>query len=429
MPLEKKHPTEKIAHLDVDAFFASIEQRDDPQLRGRPVAVGTGVVASCSYEAKRQGVKTGMRLSDARQLCRGLLVLPGDHRRYELAGRQILDICREYSPTVEMAALDDLYLGLDVGDPEKNPLDLLRQHIHQEVGLRVSAGLGCNKLAASAATHHAKELRRQRGGKFSHWIAGARIFPAEDDTSPVVQVLPGQEQLYLAPWPVSILPGIGPEGTGRFLRLNVRQTREAARLPLEVFCGMFGKRGPALRDFSRGIDLRPVRPQRPVLSVSRCTSLDPPGARRDFLSALLAHLLERAISWMRFHHLAARGITVRLRYADYRGEKSSQKFSPPAHQELVLRQAAQQRFHQLYTRRLPLRFLGVELAPLTPRPTDNNLFPDPENQRLERLEECKDSIRQRFGFMSLVSGKALLVKQELPHDCDNLRLRAPCLTR
>src|SRR6516162_11916784 len=95
-----------ILHLDADAFFASVEQRDDPQLRGKPIAVGTGVVASCSYESRRWGVRTAMRLAEARRLCRPLLVLPGDYRRYEQAARHILAICQERTPLVEVAALD-----------------------------------------------------------------------------------------------------------------------------------------------------------------------------------------------------------------------------------------------------------------------------------------------------------------------------------
>src|SRR5437764_1893663 len=101
-----------VLHLDVDAFFAALEQRDDAKLRGRPVAVGTGVVASCSYESRRWGVRTGMRLAEARWLCPRLLVLPGDYRRYEQAARRMLAVCLERTPLVEVAALDDLYLEL-----------------------------------------------------------------------------------------------------------------------------------------------------------------------------------------------------------------------------------------------------------------------------------------------------------------------------
>src|ERR1700759_2398865 len=101
-----------VLHLDVDAFFASVEQRDDPRLRARPVAVGAGVVASCSYESRRYGVRTGMRLTEARRLCRELIVLPGKYPRYEQAARRMVAICQDHTPAVEVAALDDLYLDL-----------------------------------------------------------------------------------------------------------------------------------------------------------------------------------------------------------------------------------------------------------------------------------------------------------------------------
>ncbi|NBS88804.1 hypothetical protein EBS67_02165, partial [bacterium] len=239
-----------IVHLDVDAFFASIEQRDDPKLKGIPVAVGTGVVASCSYEAKRDGIKTGMRLSQARQLCKSLRVVPGDHRRYEIAGRQILGICKEHSSIVEMASLDDLYMQLaQTGPTERQQItSALREQIFQEVGLKVSMGMGSNKMIANVATHHAKELRISSQRKTaSRWIPGTAILAETKHFSPVVAVFPGNEQNYIAPWPVEILPTVGAVGKEKFTRLNVNRVAEVAALPLEVLCAMFQKRGPLLR--------------------------------------------------------------------------------------------------------------------------------------------------------------------------------------
>src|SRR5215469_13225473 len=114
-----------VLHLDVDAFFASVEQRDDARLRGKPVAVGTGVVASCSYESRRYGVSTGMRLAEARQRCPDLIVLPGAYPRYEQTARRILAIAEEKTPLIEVAALDDLYMDLAQHDrPEQVALEL-----------------------------------------------------------------------------------------------------------------------------------------------------------------------------------------------------------------------------------------------------------------------------------------------------------------
>ena len=152
-----------VLHVDVDAFFAAVEQRDAPELLGRPVAVGTGVVASCSYESRRWGVRTGMRLTEARGRCPSLIVLPGDYRRYELASRRILGICLEHTARVEMAALDDLYLDLTqhgFGNASRFAREIAKQ-VREEVGVRVSLGLGTSKLVAAIATQQVKDGRNR----------------------------------------------------------------------------------------------------------------------------------------------------------------------------------------------------------------------------------------------------------------------------
>src|SRR5262249_40223871 len=156
-------PARCILHLDADAFFASLEQRDDPRLRGRPVAVGTGVVASCSYEARRFGVRTGMRLAQARRLCRPLVVVPGEYPPYEHApAPPPLAIAEAAPPPVEPVALDDLSLDLTqpVSPDADRVADELRVAIRDEVRLSVSIGLGSSKLVARVATRAAKPGKR-----------------------------------------------------------------------------------------------------------------------------------------------------------------------------------------------------------------------------------------------------------------------------
>jgi DNA polymerase-4 len=407
-------------HLDADAFFASVEQRDDPGLRGRPVAVGTGVVASCSYESRRWGVRTGMRLTDARRLCPALLVLPGDYRRYEQAARRILAICEERTPRVEVAALDDLYLDL-TQEPALAPAALqtlaleLAAQVRHEVGLHVSMGAGSNKLIARVATLQAKQ------GK-------CRTKDNPTPPSSFRSVPAGQERAYLAPWPAEVLPGVGPKILARLERLNVHRVGEVASMPVPVLCGLFGPRGRRLRDLAQGIDPRPVEPVRPPRSVSRRTSFEPPMSDLPFLRAMLDHLLERAASWLRFHGLAARGLTLSLCYGDYQGVAGRESFGGPGEEE-QLKEAARERLARLYTRRLPLRLLGVELAPLQRQSDQRELFPDPAAERARRLKACKDAVRRRFGFMALVSGSALVLAEQIDHDRENFRLRTPCLTR
>ncbi len=408
-----------VAHLDADAFFASVEQRDDARLRGRPVAVGTGVVASCSYESRRWGVRTGMRLGEARRLCPSLVVLPGDYRRYEQAGRRMLAICLEQAAVVEAGALDDLYLDLrHRSDDAGRVVRALGEQILEEVGLAVSAGVGSGKLVARVGTLAAKRRKQEQSG--SAWAPGL----------PGVVVVPrGGEREYLAPWPARVLPGLGPKGEARLGRLNVHTVGEVAALPAAVLCGLFGRRGRVLQEQARGTDPRPVEGARTPQSVSRRTSFEPPAAEWDFVRAMLDHLLERAASWLRFRGLAARGLTLSVQYGDYRMAEGRIACPRPTDDEGWLKEAARDRLDRLCVRRLPLRLLGVALAPLQAAAGQAELFPDPQAERRRRLAACKDAVRQRYGFMALVPGSALVLAGQMEHDRENFRLRTPCLTR
>jgi DNA polymerase-4 len=425
-----------ILHLDADAFFASIEQRDDPKLRHKPVAVGTGVVASCSYEARRYGVRTGMRLAEARHLCRPLIVIPGEYPRYEQAARCILAVCQEQTPFIEVAALDDLYLDLTRQGRAEHVAGDLRTQIQDEVRLSVSIGIGNSKLVANVATKEAKQRKSRiedRGlktGKNSG--SPAILHPLSSILNPlssIVSVPAGSEREYLAPWPARVLPGVGPKIEARLERLNVRQVGEMAVIPVPVMRGLFGAQGRLLHEQAHGIDPRPVEPRKPPRSVSRRTSFDPPVADRAFLRAMLDYLLERAAAWMRFHDLATKGFVLILRYGDYQSVEGRGTFRHATDRDQELKEAARDRFEVLYQRRLPLRLLGVELTPLGPRERQPTLFPDPDDERARRLAACKDAIRRRFGFTALLSGSALLLAEKLDRDRENFQLRTPCLTR
>jgi DNA polymerase-4 len=420
-------PPREILHVDVDAFFASVEQRDDPRLRGKPVAVGTGVVASCSYEARRYGVRTAMRLSEARQLCRPLIVLPGQYLRYEQVARQLYAVCRDQTPLVEAAALDDLYLDVTAGRQERGEAAArtLLEQVRWEIGISLSIGLGANKLIAAVAT---REVKQAKCRVQSDPRMAAQLWNASPGFH-LVRVPPGEEEEYLAPWPVSVLPGAGPRVRARLDRLNVHRVGQVAEMPRPMLEQMFGAVGGKLSEYAHGIDRREVVPQRRAQSISRRTSFDPPVSDPDFVRAMLDYLVERAASWLRYQDLTARGVTVLLRYGDYESAHGHEALRQPTQHDEVLKEAARERLHKIYTRRLPLRLLGVELTPLGPAEQQTDLFPDAERQRLDRLAECKDAIRRRFGFTSLLSGNALWLSRSLDRDRANFRLRTPCLTR
>jgi DNA polymerase-4 len=193
---------------------------------------------------------------------------------------------------------------------------------------------------------------------------------------------------------------------------------------------LFGpNHGRRLHEYAHGIDHRPVAHDRRPQSISRRTSFDPPAGETAFLTAMLDYLLERAASWMRYQGLAARLVKVFFSYNDNQWADGQERLPRPTQRDDLLREAARDRFLRLYTRRLPLRLLGVELDALAPVLTQPELFADPGEKRRRRLAECKDAIRRRYGFTSLLSGNELTLTNRLPHDRENLKLRTPCLTR
>jgi DNA polymerase-4 len=413
--------------VDVDAFFASVEQRDDPRLRGKPVAVGSGVVASCSYEARRYGVRTAMRMSEARRLCPQLIVVPGQYLRYEQVARQLFAVCCDRTPLVEAAALDDLYLDVTASHLERGEevARTLLEQVRAEIGISLSIGVGGSKLVSAVATREVKEAkcRVQHDRQLASFLRQAPL------SFHLVRVPRGQERDYLAPWPVAVLPGAGAKVRARLDRLNVHRVGQVAAMPPAVLQQMFGAAGRCLHEYALGRDHRQVVVRRPVHSISRRTSFDPPVGDEDFLGAMLDYLVERAASWIRFQGLAARGLSVLAAYGDYALAQGRESLPRPTQQDDLLKAAARERFHRLYQRRLPLRLLGVELAPLQPAEGHAALFPDPQAERQSRLCACKDAVRRRFGFTALLSGNALWLAQTLDRDRANFRLRTSCLTR
>lgn len=416
-----------VLHLDVDAFFAAIEQRDDPRLRGKPVAVGTGVVASCSYEARRHGVRTAMRLREAKALCPSLRVLPGDYRRYEVAGRQIAGLCNDITRRVEVAALDDLYLQIpDIIDPYSpdQPIrlaDNLRARVRAEVGLEVSVGMARGRFIAGVATHDAKECRRELAARCQ----------GTPPPSPTRLVPPGAERGFLAPFPSSLLPGAGSLNARRLAECGLATLGDVALAPRRLLEGLFGAPGRLWSGLAAGDDDTLPRVDKPAATLSRGTSLEPPLADRPggHLRALLDYLVTRAALELRARGRLASGLRVHVRYGDYAAADGLAKLSPPANDDATLRAAAHDRLTRVLNRRLPLRYIGVEFTGLAPAAPQLQLFTEPAAERGRKLDACADAIRARFGFLAIRPGATLVLDGQFTHDQENYHLRTPCLTR
>lgn len=340
--------TRKIIHVDMDAFYASVEQRDRPELRGRPVVVGgpptsRSVVAAASYEARRYGVRSAMSSAEAKRRCPDLVFVRPDFARYAAVSGQLREIFHSVTDLVEPLALDEAYLDVTTNKLEE-PLAGkiardLKQRIKQELHLTASAGVGPSKLIAKLASDHQKP-------------DGLVIIPPE------------QVDAFLLPLPVGKLWGVGPATEKRLHELGVHTVAELRRVPEEVLEERLGSFGPFLRQLALGDDRRPVEPHRIAKSH---------GAERTFehdLSALadmdqvLARLAERVAAEVAEEGRPGRTVTVKVRYADFTTLTRSRSLPTPTADAERITKVAQGLLRATEAPRRPVRLLGVAVSGL-----------------------------------------------------------------
>jgi len=417
----------RILHVDIDAFLASVEQLRDPVLCGRPVAVGTGVVASRSYEAKQRGVQTAMPLHEALRRCPELVVCAGDARLAERYRQRVAEVLRRYAPVVEICSLDDFYADLTgvpscvdpgggsllAGAGSLAPLcQQLRAEVRRETGLSVAQGLGSTRTVARLATTRAKP-----GG--------------------ICEVPPGQELDFLADFAVTAVPGIGPQTAGWLQQVGIRTVRELWTVDRELLRQSFGVRGDEIWLRCRGLDTAPVQDSPPVRSISRETSFAPQAAddeqQQAFLLAMASYLLDRAASELRRLQLQARTLQLRVVFVDGVAHERSRSLPVATAGTDQFVALAHELLPELLARRVLVRLLGVTLLSLARvganvGANQGLLFDDGEATR-KRLFAAVDAVRARHGFGALVVGGASGLLGQVPHGPHGFRLRTPSLTK
>lgn len=415
----------RILHLDIDAFLASVEQLRDPALRGKPVAVGTGVVASRSYEAKARGVQTAMPLHEALRRCPELIVRPGDARWSERYRQQVAEVVREYAPVVEVCSLDDMYADLTgvplrvqqalgdatASDGERSLQPLcseLRAAVRRATGLSVAQGIGASRTVARLATTKAKP-----GG--------------------ICEVPPGHELDFLADFAIEAVPGIGPKTAAQLHGFGIRTVRELWVVDRELLVQSFGARGDEIYWRCRGQDDAPVRASPPLQSISRETSFEPrlddALQQHDFVRAMLAYLVDRAAAELRRVELQCRTVAVRVRHVDGVQNERSRAQRPPSERTDDLAALARGLLDELLQRRVLVRLVGVTLQNLQPRgAVQGQLFGGREQLR-GKLFAAVDAVRARHGFGSLLVGESAALLGQVPHGPHGFRLRTPSLTK
>lgn len=363
----------------MDAFYASIEQRDRPELRGRPVIVGAdprgrGVVSAASYEARRFGVRSAMPISRAARCCPQAAFLPVDMKKYQRVSAEIMALLGEFSPVVEVVSVDEAFV--DLTGTERlfgNPVEALRRvkaRIREETGLIASAGLGANKFVAKVAS----DVGKPDG---------------------LVVVEPGQEVAFLAPLPVERIWGVGRVTARGLAALGVRTIADLQRLPRATLVRRFGKHGGQLHELAFGRDAAPLAPEAVAKSVGAETTFGVDC--RDFrvLQATLRAEAERVARDLRAARLAAARVTVKIRFSDFRTITRSHTGEPTQDGLEIFRRSA-----ALLERarvRESVRLIGVSASGLGREGAGQLPLLDSGVVRRERLARAIDALVDRFG--------------------------------
>jgi DNA polymerase-4 len=397
-----------IVHVDVDAFFASVEQVLNPKLRGKPVLVGRGCVASASYEAKFRGVKTAMSFREALRVCPQAIVVPGQYEHYADFAERVRRILETYTPAVETAALDDFYLDF-AGTERLYPdfeatLRRVQAEIRGRTGLSVSVGAARTKVVASIASR----LQRPRGFRM---------------------VTPGEEETFLTPLPVEKLHGIGHVHAGALAERGIATIGQLRQVPKAALQAAFGEAiGQQVWERARGLDGREVLLPSTPKSVSRETTIEGGTIDTEFLGGLIEYLSERIGSTLREYGKQARTIGLRIRYVDHFSAHQTMRLTKPTNDERELLAAAKDLFGKLFTRRVAVRLVGVSVNNLETDKRQHELFDTNANRRWY-LNRGLDSVRGRYGWNAVFYGKGLELREHYATKPNGLVLSTPCLSR
>lgn len=377
--------TRKILHLDLDAFFCAVEELQNPTLRGRAFAVGgrpeeRGVVASCSYPARRRGVRSAMPMSQAVRACPGLLIVPARHRLYRQMSQRVMERVYRLTPLVEQISIDEAFVDVSARAEEPEVLArALQQTIRDELDLPCSIGVATNKLVAKIANNLGKAAK-------------------QDDAPPcaITVVPPGGEAAFLAPLPCSELWGVGPKTAQRLAGYGIHTIGELAQRSPEELERLLGKHGYEMVLHARGIDNRPVVTEHEQKSISQeITFTRDVGDEAELLRVLHDQSMSVARE-LRRSGLCASTVKLKLRWPDFTTPTRQMTLTHPSDDGEVIYAAARQLFARLWQPGQWVRLVGVGVSGLTDQPRQMGLF-DPPDERIERLTATVSAMRARFG--------------------------------
>jgi DNA polymerase-4 len=385
-----------VCHVDMDAFFVSVEELFDPSLKGKPVVVGgkanqRGVVSAASYAARKFGVHSAMPLRTAAQLCPHALFVEGHMGRYVEYSRQVFDILNRFSPRVEMASIDEAYLDLTGTERLHGPPMKVAHKLHEtiltEVGLNCSLGLGSSRLVAKISSDNAKP-------------------------NGVLYVLPGQEAKFLAPLAVRTVPGVGKKAEAALHKLGIRKVGDLARLDESFLAHHFGKWGLALAGKAIGQDSggwfdSEIGAHEDAKSISHEHTFNQDTADQTQLETVLLKLSEMVAKRLRAAQVYAKTIQLKLRYQDFSTYTRALTLDHATQIDQEVAGAVSKLFRQAWDQRTPIRLLGVHAGSLQASEGQMSLLDEAKTERLRQAFRSIDHIRDRYGAASISLAKTL----------------------
>ncbi|MBH2004605.1 MAG: DNA polymerase IV [Sphingobacteriia bacterium] len=379
-------PQRYIAHLDLDSFFVSVEVLNDPSLKGKPVIVGgsrdRGVVTTCSYEARKFGVRSAMPMRTAMKLCPQALIVRGTRGEYSRYSRWVTEIIAAKAPLFEKASIDEFFIDLTGMDKFFDPFEwtiALRKEIMEQTQLPISFGLATNKMIAKIATDEAKP--------------NGYLF-----------VKPGMEKAFLAPLSVNKFSGVGESTYTRLKGMGIYTIQQLSETPVAELEKKLGKYGPDLWRKSQGIHESAVHPYHESKSISTENTFEENKTDVPFLLSELVRMTEKVAYELRQDKKLAGCIAVKIRYPDFE-TTSRQTTIDYTMRDDELIPVGIDLFHQLYRKGQPVRLLGVRLSELTSHVLQGSLFDD--GGKKDELYKAIDAVKNKYGRSALQKARTI----------------------
>ncbi|HRW98132.1 MAG TPA: DNA polymerase IV [Cyclobacteriaceae bacterium] len=384
--------TRSVIHFDLDAFFVGVECKLNPALEGRPLIIGgssrRGVVAACSYEARKFGVHSAMPMYLALQLCPDAKVISGDMEAYSKHSHLVTEIIADSAPSFEKSSIDEFYVdatGMDKFFGAFKWAVGLRKRIKDNSGLTISMGMSVNKLVSKVAT-----------GEFK---------PNAEKHVPA-----GEERDFLAPLSVEKIPMIGKQTASFLYDMGVRKVATLREMPLKFLTSAFGKNGISLWNKAHGIDNTPVVPYSEQKSISTECTFDQDSIDVKGIKSILIAMVEKVAFNLREQQKLASCITVKIRYSNFDTE-TKQIHVPYTSSDHTILRTVMELFDRLYTRRMLIRLVGVRLSGLVHGNHQISLFDDTEESI--NLYEAIDRMKHKHGVEKLIRASTLNVNKRV----------------